>query len=44
MMDRGEIILEAVSAEKSRLTVEALIRRFHDIRGKDLTSDEALLS
>jgi putative ABC transport system ATP-binding protein len=44
MMDRGEIILEAESAEKSRLTVEALVRRFHDIRGKDLTNDEALLS
>lgn len=44
MMDRGEIILEAAGREKSELTVEELVRRFHDIRGESLSSDEALLS
>ncbi len=44
MMDRGEIILEARDEEKSKLTVDELVRRFHDIRGKSLSNDEALLS
>ncbi len=44
MMDRGEIILEADGDEKSRLTVDELVKRFHDIRGESLTNDETLLS
>ena len=44
MMDRGEVILEARDEEKDRLTVDDLVNRFHDIRGKILASDEALLS
>ncbi len=44
MMDRGEIILEAEGKEKSRLTVDELVKRFHDIRGMSLTNDETLLS
>jgi putative ABC transport system ATP-binding protein len=44
MMDRGEIILEADGDEKSRLTVDELVKRFHDIRGENLTNDETLLS
>lgn len=44
MMDRGEIILEAEGEEKSGLTVDELVKRFHDIRGANLTNDEALLS
>lgn len=44
MMDRGEIILEVDGEEKSQLTVDELVKRFHDIRGKSLTNDEALLS
>ncbi len=44
MMDRGEIILEAEGDEKSRLTVDELVKRFHDIRGMSLTNDETLLS
>ena len=44
MMDRGEIILEARDSEKDNLTVEELVKRFHDIRGTNLTNDEALLS
>ena len=43
MMDRGEIILEARGLEKSELTVDELVKRFHDIRGEDLSSDGALL-
>ena len=44
MMDRGEIILEARDEEKHRLTVDELVKRFHDIRGENLTNDETLLS
>ncbi|MCD6343133.1 MAG: ATP-binding cassette domain-containing protein [Spirochaetaceae bacterium] len=44
MMDRGEIILEAEGDEKSQLTVDELVKRFHDIRGVSLTNDETLLS
>ena len=44
MMDRGEIILEAAGREKSELTVDELVRRFHDIRGESLSSDDALWS
>jgi putative ABC transport system ATP-binding protein len=44
MMDQGEIILEVEEPDKSKLTVDELVKRFHDIRGKDLTNDETLLS
>jgi len=44
MMDRGEIIMEAEGEEKNRLTVDELVKRFHDIRGEILTNDETLLS
>jgi len=44
MMDRGEIILEAEGEEKNRLTVDELVKRFHDIRGEILSNDETLLS
>ena len=44
MMDRGEIILESEGVEKTRLTVDELVKRFHDIRGQSLTNDETLLS
>jgi len=44
MMDRGEIILETEGDEKSRLTVDELVKRFHDIRGMSLTNDKTLLS
>ena len=44
MMDQGEIILEVEEPGKSKLTVDELVKRFHDIRGKDLANDETLLS
>lgn len=44
MMDRGEIIFEARGNERDGLSVDKLVRKFHDIRGESLTNDEALLS
>ncbi|MFW5693553.1 MAG: ABC transporter ATP-binding protein [Alkalispirochaeta sp.] len=44
MMDKGEIILDVSGAEKSSLTVEELVDRFHRIRHRELESDEARLS
>ncbi len=44
MMDEGRIILEASGEEKRRLTVPELIRRFRQIRNKEFTSDEELLT
>ncbi len=44
MMDRGEIILDVSGDEKQSLTVEDLVRRFHEIRGEGFATDEALLN
>ncbi len=44
MMDEGRIIIDIEGDEKKSLTVEKLVKKFHDIRQKDFTSDEALLS
>ena len=44
MMDNGEVILDVSGEEKSRLTVEDLVDRFHRIRNRELESDEARLS
>lgn len=44
MMDRGEIILEVSGEEKNRLTVDDLVRRFHEIRGEVFANDEVLLN
>lgn len=44
MMDKGEIILDVSGDEKSHLTVEGLVDRFHRIRHRELESDEARLS
>ncbi|MFW6365569.1 MAG: ABC transporter ATP-binding protein [Spirochaetota bacterium] len=44
MMDRGEIILDVSGEEKSSLTVQKLVDKFHEIRHADFQSDEALLS
>ncbi len=43
MMDQGEIILDVAGDEKSRLTVDGLVERFHRIRKRDLESDEVRL-
>lgn len=44
MMDKGEIILDVSGEEKRRLTVDALVRKFHEIRQEEYASDEDLLS
>ena len=44
MMDRGEIILDVKGEEKKNLTIKELIERFHNIRKREFTNDEALLS
>jgi putative ABC transport system ATP-binding protein len=43
MMHRGEIILDADSAEKDSLTVEDLIERFYAVSGKEFSQDRMLL-
>jgi putative ABC transport system ATP-binding protein len=43
MMDGGEIILDIGAAEKAKLTTEDIVRRFRDIKKKELVSDELLL-
>lgn len=44
MMDEGKIIIDISGEEKKSLTVETLIKKFHEVRKKEFTSDEALLS
>jgi len=44
MMDDGEIILDVRDEEKSALTVDKLVKKFHDIKKKEFASDEDLLA
>jgi putative ABC transport system ATP-binding protein len=44
MMDSGNIILDIESEEKSRLTSDEIVKRFRDIKKKDLASDGLLLT
>ena len=44
MMDKGEIILDISGEEKKKLTVEKLVNKFHELRHKELDTDEVLLS
>ena len=44
MMDEGHIILDISGEEKSKLTVPLLVDKFREIRKKDYTSDEGLLT
>lgn len=44
MMDEGHIILDIGGEEKKSLTVEKLVKLFREIRKKDYTSDEGLLT
>jgi putative ABC transport system ATP-binding protein len=43
MMDGGEIILDIGKEEKAELSTADIIRRFKDIKKKELSSDEMLL-
>jgi len=44
MMDEGKIILDLSGEEKSKLTVEELVRLFKNLRNKTYANDEALLT
>ena len=44
MMDGGEIILDVEGEEKRNLSVEKLVRKFHEIRQREFETDEVLLS
>ncbi len=44
MMDKGEVILDVEGPEKAGLTVDGLVNRFHNIRHRELESDEARLN
>lgn len=44
MMDEGRIILDINGDEKKNLTVDSLVRKFHEIRQKDFATDKTLLS
>ncbi|MBO8156216.1 MAG: ABC transporter ATP-binding protein [Bacillaceae bacterium] len=44
MMDAGQIIFEANEEEKKNLTVEQLIAKFQEIRGKKMANDRSLLT
>lgn len=44
MMDRGEIIFDVSGSDKQNLTVESLVKKFHDIRSENFINDETLLS
>lgn len=44
MMDKGEIIFDISGPEKHNLTVESLVKKFHDIRSEKFINDESLLS
>jgi putative ABC transport system ATP-binding protein len=44
MMDQGEIILDVSGEEKRQLTVDKLVRKFHEIRKRTLENDEILLA
>jgi putative ABC transport system ATP-binding protein len=43
MMDRGEIILDIGAAEKAKLSAADIVRRFKDIKNRELANDEMLL-
>ena len=44
MMDEGRIIVDISGEEKKNLTVDRLVKKFHDIRKKDFATDKTLLS
>jgi putative ABC transport system ATP-binding protein len=43
MMDGGEIILDIGSEDKARLTMGDIVKRFHEIKKRDLVNDQMLL-
>jgi putative ABC transport system ATP-binding protein len=43
MMDSGEIIMDVNAGEKARLSTQDIVRRFRDIKKRDIDNDEMLL-
>ncbi len=43
MMDSGEIVLDIGSGEKSKLTIDGIVKRFRDIKQRELSNDQMLL-
>ena len=43
MMHQGKIILDVAGVEKKRLTVDGLVRKFHEVSGETLAVDKMLL-
>lgn len=43
MMDNGQIILDIDSVQKATMTMDGIIKRFKQIRKKDLSNDQLLL-
>ncbi len=44
MMDKGDIILDVSGEEKRCLTVDSLVKKFHDLKQEEYATDEDLLS
>lgn len=44
MMHTGKVILDVSGDEKRALTVESLVRRFHEVSGEQFSDDRALLT
>lgn len=44
MMDEGEIILDIGADEKARMTMDEILKRFRDIKKRNLANDEMLLT
>ncbi len=43
MMDAGEVILDIGAEEKAKLTMDDIVKRFRDIKQRDLANDQLLL-
>jgi putative ABC transport system ATP-binding protein len=44
MMDEGTIVLDLCGEEKKKMTVEKLVRLFKNIKKKEFSNDEGLLT
>ncbi len=44
MLDKGQVIFDVSGEEKKKLTVDLLVKKFHEIKKGNFLSDEALLS
>ena len=43
MMDSGRILMDIGEAEKKQLTLDALVKKFREIKKQDLSNDQMLL-